>query len=161
MNAGITGHQNIGDADAVAWVEHSLRVLVGTAAIDSGLTSLAVGADQLFARVLRRASLPFVAVLPCDRYADTFENAEALASYSELLAASSSIHQLPFLEPTEEAFFAAGKWIVDHCDVLVAVWNGLPARGIGGTGDVVGYARDTGRRWIHVHPVTRTVAEVT
>jgi hypothetical protein len=34
-------------------------------------------------------------------------------------------------------FMNAGTWIVEHSDVLVAVWNGLPARGEGGTADDV------------------------
>jgi hypothetical protein len=33
---------------------------------------------------------------------------------------------------------------VDRSDVLLAVWDGQPARGPGGTGDVVAYARARG-----------------
>jgi hypothetical protein len=33
---------------------------------------------------------------------------------------------------------------VDRSDVLLAVWDGRPARGFGGTGDVVAYARRRG-----------------
>lgn len=38
------------------------------------------------------------------------------------------------------AYFSAGKLVVDQCDVLIAVWDREPARGIGGTGDIVAYA---------------------
>jgi hypothetical protein len=31
--------------------------------------------------------------------------------------------------------------VVNQVEHLVAVWNGLPAAGVGGTGDVVAYAR--------------------
>jgi hypothetical protein len=31
--------------------------------------------------------------------------------------------------------------MVDHADELYAVWDGQPARGYGGTADVVAYAR--------------------
>lgn len=32
--------------------------------------------------------------------------------------------------------------MIDHCDRLVAVWDGLPARGYGGTADAVACARE-------------------
>jgi hypothetical protein len=34
--------------------------------------------------------------------------------------------------------------VVQRSDVLLAVWDGLPARWFGGTGDVVAYARERG-----------------
>ncbi|MCA1708813.1 MAG: hypothetical protein LC808_38260, partial [Actinobacteria bacterium] len=46
--------------------------------------------------------------------------------------------------PSEDAFFAAGRRVVDLSDVVVAVWDGMEAKGKGGTGDVVTYARDNG-----------------
>ena len=56
-----------------------------------------------------------------------------------------------------EAFLAAGRYIVDHCDVLFAVWDGLPAGAMGGTGDVVEYARRSERRVVHLNPIERRV----
>ena len=37
---------------------------------------------------------------------------------------------------------AASKLMVDEADELYAVWDGKPARGYGGTADVVACARD-------------------
>jgi hypothetical protein len=37
----------------------------------------------------------------------------------------------------------AGEKVVDLSDTLLAVWDGLPAKGYGGTADVVTYARAT------------------
>ncbi len=39
---------------------------------------------------------------------------------------------------------AAGVWMVDRSDRLVAIWDGKPAAGLGGTGDVVAYALERG-----------------
>jgi len=39
---------------------------------------------------------------------------------------------------------AASKLMVDEADELYAVWDGKPARGYGGTADVVAYAREHG-----------------
>jgi hypothetical protein len=37
----------------------------------------------------------------------------------------------------------AGAYIAERADVLIAVWDGAPARGTGGTGDIVAW-RDRG-----------------
>jgi polyphosphate kinase 2 (PPK2 family) len=52
--------------------------------------------------------------------------------------------KLPPAPTHEDAYLAAGRWIVDHADRLVAVWDGRPARGRGGTAEVVAYARHRG-----------------
>lgn len=40
------------------------------------------------------------------------------------------------------SYDACGKLMVDICDILIAIWDGEEARGKGGTGDVVQYARN-------------------
>lgn len=159
MIVGITGHQNVGDAQTVSWIRAALKTQLDVHRVSRGLSSLAVGADQLFVQTLREASLPFEAVLPCDGYEQTFESGATREAYTALLGAATHIHRLPFAKPSEEAFFAAGKWIVSHCELLFAVWNGLPARGLGGTGDVVAYARNQRRAWVHFNPISRTIVE--
>jgi hypothetical protein len=105
------------------------------------LTSLAAGADQLFANIALDCGVPVTAVIPGMDYEAHFDDTEAQAAYHRILRSCAARVDLP-VEPTdEEAYFAAGRWIVDHCDRLVAVWDGRPARGLGGTGDVVAYAR--------------------
>ena len=41
--------------------------------------------------------------------------------------------------------------MVEHADVLIAVWDGRPARGMGGTADAVAYARQRGVPVLWVH----------
>lgn len=156
MIAGITGHQNPGDATVLQWIRATLAEQIADRAIRRGLSSLAVGVDQIFVEVLQSMQIEFEAVIPCEGYEATFGDAAARARYARLLAGAATVHQLPFRTPTEQAFFAAGKWIVSRCDVLIAVWNGRPARGLGGTADVVAVARAQGRPWIHLDPLART-----
>ncbi|MDP9110532.1 MAG: hypothetical protein M3M96_02725, partial [Candidatus Eremiobacteraeota bacterium] len=59
---------------------------------------------------------------------------------------------LPYDAPTGEAFLAAGKYLVENSDILFAVWDGEPSRGIGGTADVVSYARSAGRHIVRINP---------
>ncbi|GLF95217.1 hypothetical protein SYYSPA8_12990 [Streptomyces yaizuensis] len=42
---------------------------------------------------------------------------------------------------TSKAHQAGSELLVDRCDLLIAIWDGSPARGYGGTADVVHYAR--------------------
>ena len=44
----------------------------GRLPVTQGLTSLAVGADQLFAKQLFERKIPYLAVIPCERYERTF-----------------------------------------------------------------------------------------
>ena len=53
-------------------------------------------------------------------------------------------------EVRAQAYEAAGRYVVDHCDLLIAVWDGKPARGRGGTAEIVAYAREKKRPLIVV-----------
>jgi hypothetical protein len=140
---GVTGHQDIPEAAAAsvrAGIEAALRAQPRPV---TALTSLAAGADQLFARLALAHGAALTVVLPSEGYEATFAaRPAALAGYAELRALAAGTVRLGHPSPTEAAFEAAGRWIADHCDLLVAVWDGQPARGTGGTGDIVRYALD-------------------
>jgi hypothetical protein len=110
-----------------------------------GLCSLAVGADQIFAHVLLASGGHLHAVIPCQGYADTFADEAARHEFERLLSAAREVTELPFSEPSEEAFMAAGRAVADQCDLLLAVWDGQPAAGLGGTADVVSHATGRGK----------------
>jgi hypothetical protein len=42
--------------------------------------------------------------------------------------------------------------LVEECEQLLTIWDGLPAKGEGGTADIVAYARKRGRRVIVIWP---------
>jgi hypothetical protein len=120
-----------------------------------GLTSLAAGSDQLFASVLLERHIPFDVIIPCRHYDTTFDDI-TLPRYKELLAKAQQQTTLAFPSPSEQAFWTAGRQIVDGSDLLIAIWDGQEARGLGGTGDVVSYALDAGRAVLHIDPIRRT-----
>jgi hypothetical protein len=142
---GVTGHRIIplGARDFVATAVDD--ILRDTESPLDAFTSLAAGADQLVATAVLRAGGRLHVILPSCGYERTFDAREDLVRFRSLLEAADAVISLEYAEPSEEAFLAAGKSIVDHCDVLIAVWDGEPARGLGGTADVVGYARHTGK----------------
>lgn len=148
---GVTGHQKI-PQEALGYVTAGIRACIARQLQPvTGYSSLAAGADQLFARELLEAGGSLVAIIPCRDYEATFEDA-AIAAYQELLAQCSETVVLDFPEPTEEAFMAAGEEVMRRSDVVIAVWDGLPAAGLGGTADAVAYARRLGREVVVVWP---------
>jgi hypothetical protein len=156
---GITGHQNI-PAHVLGGIEARIRGILLRSREHGlvGIGSLAPGADQLFARCVLDLDGSLEVVVPCNGYETSFGSTAERRGYEAMLAAATSVSRLPFPEPSEEAFMAAGMVVADRCKLLIAVWDGLPAEGLGGTGDVVRYARSVGREIKIVWPVgTRRV----
>jgi hypothetical protein len=143
---GCTGHQTltIETQTAVADAVSTLLQRLDDGSLE-GVCSLAVGADQIFAKTLLAAGGQLHVIVPSSDYASTFDTEEARASYAKLLASSVSSEELPYPSPTEEAFMAAGRAVVDRSDLLLAIWDGAPAAGLGGTADIVQYASERGK----------------
>lgn len=143
---GITGHQGI-PTSAQLFVSNALEREITTSGPSDallGITSLAVGADQIFANLIVRTGGHLHVIIPCAGYEKTFEG-DALRRFQTLLSMATKVDRLDFDEPSEEAFFAAGRAVVKACDLLLAVWDGKASRGLGGTGDIVAYAQSTGK----------------
>ena len=91
-------------------------------------------------------------VIPCEGYAQTFTTSADHQQFRSLLEAASDQELLPFAAPSEQAFLEAGKRVARLSDHLVAVWDGLPAQGVGGTADIVESAQRIGRRVTVIWP---------
>lgn len=113
----------------------------GTRIAFTGLSCLADGADQIFARAVLDLGGTLEVIIPAEEYRSGLP-AEVHAEYDDLLTRAVAVHLLPFTESTAESHMAASKLMVDKADELYAVWDGKPARAYGGTADVVAYARD-------------------
>ncbi|MDA0564578.1 hypothetical protein LG943_09590 [Streptomonospora sp. S1-112] len=147
----ITGHRGL-PAEVERAVAADLRERLGrvTGPV-TGLSCLADGADTLFARAVLERGGALEAVVPAERYREGLP-AEHRPVYDTLLAASVLVHHLPHVESTPESHLEAGRYLVEHSDELVAVWDGQPPRGLGGTADIVDYARRQGRAVTVVWP---------
>ncbi len=164
---GASGHQQLGDEATIQFVSQQLCDLLrryqqeahqrGQDVIVS--SALALGADQLFVKTALELSIPVEIVLPCAQYEDIFHTSEERAEYQCLLKSCQQVHMLPYHECSENAYLAAGHWVVDHSDLVLLMWNGYPAAGKGGTADVASYARSLGRPFIHIHTRLHRVKE--
>ena len=151
MRLGVTGHQQLTNRDGWSEVERTLRrILAESTPPLLGISSLATGADQLFARLVLQLGGDLAVVLPFAGYERTFQGRDIRAKYLRLLRRASQIETLDWRGSPQECYLAAGKRVVDRSEVVVAVWDGRPAQRIGGTADVVDYARSTGRPTILV-----------
>ena len=144
MRIAITGHRGL-PAATERLVDQAIRQqLAAYAGRDVvGVSNLADGADQLFARAVLDAGGQLDVIIPAARYRDGLPES-ARATYDALLLRASSVHRLDRIESTEDAHMEASRAMLDRAEHLFAVWDGKPARGYGGTADVVAEARDRG-----------------
>lgn len=164
---GVSGHRQISDEATIQYVSEQFRELLTTYRQQAqdrdqdilAYSALAVGTDQLFVKIALELGIPVEVVIPCAQYEDIFVTAEARDEYHRLLSRCQQMYRLSFEDCSEDAYLAAGHWIVDHCDLLLLVWNGYPAGGRGGTADVASYARLLRRPFIHIHTRLHTTKQ--
>jgi hypothetical protein len=144
MRIGISGHRGLSRATS-SLIEEALRERLAAHAGDDlvGISSLADGPDQLFARAVLEWGGHLEVIVPAAEYRAGLPKT-AWPEYDALTSQASSIAHLPYTESSEEAHMAAGQALVAGADLLLAVWDGAPARGFGGTADVVAHARCLG-----------------
>ncbi|MEU3711919.1 hypothetical protein [Streptomyces catenulae] len=144
MILGITGHRGL-SAD----VEREVRALLRAelAAYDAGelcgVSCLADGPDAWFAEAVLALGGRLEVVVPAEEYRAGLPVSHH-ATYDGLLARAAAVHRTGLRESTEEAHMRGSEILVGLADRLLAVWDGQPARGYGGTADVVAHARRTG-----------------
>jgi hypothetical protein len=137
----ISGHRGL-NTHTADLIDQAIRErLSGYPAGVTGLSLLADGADQIFARAVIDLGGALEVIIPASEYRAGLP-AAAHSGYDDLLTQAAAVHLLPFAESTPESHMAASKLMVDEADELYAVWDGKPARAYGGTADVVAYARD-------------------
>ena len=108
-----------------------------------GLSCLADGADQIFARAVLDAGGRLEVFVPAVRYRDALPE-PAHRGYDELISRAVAVHRLGHVESTADSHMEASIEMLKSADLLFAVWDGLPARSFGGTADIVSHARETG-----------------
>ena len=117
------------------------------------VSPIADGADQIAAEVALDLGWELEAILPFERghYRASLANHGSRERFDSLIERASCLLELPGTPGDGlDAYVMTGRATVAHCDVLIAVWDGLPPRGRGGTGEVVQLALTRGTAIIHV-----------
>lgn len=158
LQIGITGHQ---ERDGIEWSWVKKIISIELSKISNrkrAITSLAVGSDQVFAQVALELGIPILAVIPLATYEQQFKGSD-IEHYRQLLR-KCEVMQLNSPGTTEQAFFEAGRKIVEMSDLMFAVWDGNQAEGLGGTGDIVKLAMQLAKPVLHINPIVQTVGLV-
>lgn len=71
-----------------------------------------------------------------------FGSQASKAEFKNLLNSAAQVIEIPPMEDREVSYLAAGLYVLEHSEVLIAIWDGLPARGPAGTGQIVAQARE-------------------
>ncbi len=112
------------------------------------ISALAEGSDRIAALAASNAGLEIACPIPFarDEYAKDFATAQSKEEFHALLARAATVLEFPSARASdaeaERAYEAAGLITLRQCDILLAVWDGKPPSGRGGTAEVVFRALD-------------------
>lgn len=157
---GFSGHRQLANSDAVGLaIRTALESLKGEAAGEwVAVSSVATGGDQVFIEEAHSLALSWYAILPLPKaeFAKDFSTGE-WATVEDALSKAEHVRVITENGSREDAYLDAGMETVNSADVLLTVWDGEPARGKGGTADVVDYAKSIGKPLMIIDATTLKV----
>ncbi|MFF3067214.1 hypothetical protein ACFVSN_23560 [Kitasatospora sp. NPDC057904] len=138
----VTGHMDL-TAGSIQPVRDALLDLLSEYPSDqlTGLSCIAKGADALFADVVLSLGGLLIAVIPSADYRKAKVKPDYAAEFDRLYEAATDVIVMPFATADREAYEAASNELLRRADRLVAVWDGQPGNGRGGTADTVAGAQ--------------------
>ncbi len=145
---GFAGHRKVPDPEALRIAIRGellkMKELLGEGM--TGISSAAAGADLLFLRSCIELRIPTIVILPFHekRFSEDFEDAEEWALAEKLMGVSLARYVTPGGHGAPEAYRSVSRDLIDWADAFLFAWDGKPPRGVGGTGETVGEARDLG-----------------
>lgn len=157
IRIGVTGHHDLTAAShplVAAALREELRAYLPFV----GVSCLAPGADQIFARVALELGADLEVVLPASDYRSRCIGA-ARAEFDALVAAARAFRTTGLPTSGRPAYARANDMMLAEIDRLIAVWDGRPPTRLGSTGHVVAAAARLGIPTTIVWPPTsaRTV----
>ena len=160
---GFTGHRTLAPLEAVRrGIEDALKDLAERALQSGGMLeyygSAASGADTLAAETAAELGIPVHIILPKDlaAFQQDFHDADGTLHAEDWRRASAiidaalagrnggTLRVISGSQIAPDCYYEAGLQMLEVCDALIAVWDGKPARGIGGTEQIVTHARALG-----------------
>lgn len=144
MVSGHRKHKLLGyDAE---WIQAAMETVLLQAANSTtkvlGFCGMASGVDLWFCALCERHEIPFVACVPFDEQAQTIEPADAELR-QRLLAQACEIRKV------------RNRWIVEHCDKAIVVWDGTK----GGTHNVLQQLIEARKDFWWLNPVKKKIIE--
>jgi uncharacterized phage-like protein YoqJ len=122
----------------------SLQKLSPTEAI----TGMALGVDQWAVDACLELNIPYTAAVPF-KGQEMMWPKESQQKYKEYLERAKEVVIVSPGAFSAKKMHLRNEWMVDRCDVLIAVWDGSST---GGTANCVGYAKQKGKKIIEIKP---------
>ncbi|MFE9292088.1 hypothetical protein [Streptomyces olivaceus] len=144
MRVGITGHRGLDEQ-----VEKRVRALLADAVTEYaprelvGVSCLADGPDSWWAEAVLAHGGRIEAVVPAAEFRESLPDWHH-PTYDRLIGLACDMHETGMTVSDAQAHMAGSEILVGLADELLAVWDGQPAWGYGGTADVVAYAERQG-----------------
>jgi hypothetical protein len=167
---GFTGHRSGLNEELIRPAMTAVLADLQMRAVKAGGTaelyaSLAEGADALCIESARSLDLPVHLLLPLPEAEfsqdftslDAWQRSQAEIEHARMRPGRDSVHLVPGESARPECYFNQGIHMLDAVDVLVAVWDGAPARGMGGTAEMVNHARAIGVPVVWIDSKTASV----
>jgi hypothetical protein len=151
---GFSGHRKLANPEIVAkGIRNALDRLVAGYNPLAAVSSAASGSDTLFVEEVARRNLPHWLILPFSpkRFQQDFDSTD-WQRILPFIEKATHVEEVAGEDSPERAYLETGILTVDRADVVVVVWNGKPAAGSGGTGDMVAYVRELGKPLMIIDP---------
>lgn len=165
---GVTGHRN-NICKNIKLLNKTLFNILSNEGITHIVSPLAEGADRIVAKyAIENFKAKLIAPIPfkIEEYKKDF-NDKSKKEFDEILGQVKPIELSSFenkdkYEPIYDdkrnnLYRKCGEYVVDNCDILIAIWDGQEAKGIGGTAQIVEYAKDKNKKIIHINSTTLEV----
>jgi hypothetical protein len=154
---GFTGHRKLPDETRSRRLIRNFleQQKAATSGIVCGVSSAAAGGDLLFAESCLELGIPLRVLLPMpqERFRNDFD-AATWERAEHVLSAAISVDVVSDHEQRRENYYECGIETVQQSQLLVALWDGQEARGMGGTAEIVAFAKAIGRPVVRFHSVT-------
>jgi len=146
ITIGVTGHRDLDKMDKEELSKKIEDILLHFKNCYKDLyliSALAEGADSLVAKIALKVGYKLIVYIPfCEsEYVKSFSNKNHQKEYFKLknLAIDFKVICLDKVKSKDLCYQKLGKEIVDNSDYLLALWDRVDNKKIGGTADVVKY----------------------
>jgi len=111
------------------------------------ISGMALGVDMIFANLAINKKIPFTAAIPFIGQESKWPE-QSQKTYNKILSLACEKKIVSPGGYSSAKMQIRNKWMVDNCDILIAVWDGTE----GGTYNCLNYAVDRDKDIIRVNP---------
>lgn len=169
---GFSGHRRIADGEKIRGaITRELARLQEQAARAGGrieaFGSAAYGGDLLFGHSAAALGVPLHLILPMpeaefrkdfhDAAPEVWQQAEQMIREARARKNGGTFRITRKSDRRPDCYYDAGVEMIEAADALIAVWDGAPSRGLGGTAEIVAHARALGKTVIVIDAITGEV----